>query len=113
MLYNKLRKYGYNLVFKKTIKDISGNYKGNVDTDLAIHTVIKMPRYDKAIIVAGDSDYYFLIKYLLRHNKLERLFVPTKVFCPKIFKHNPILINYLFYINRNRKILEYKKTSRH
>src|SRR3989338_9396227 len=36
-LYKKLKSYGYDLVFKPTVKDSSGKPKGNVDAELVLH----------------------------------------------------------------------------
>ena len=62
--------------------------KANVDSNLITHSLIKINKYDKAVIVAGDGDYYFLAKYLLRNNKLHRLLVPCNSDCSNLFKNN-------------------------
>lgn len=81
-LYRYLRRSGYTLIFKPTIKYNNGHedeIKGNVDAELVMHTILEMPNYDKAIIVAGDGDYYCLIKYLKSKNRLAKLFIPNKL----------------------------------
>ena len=51
-LYRSLKNYGYELVFKPTIKDSSGKQKGNIDAELVLHSAaIEFEKYDKAVIV--------------------------------------------------------------
>ncbi len=77
-LYQFLRRCGYTLVFKPTTKDHQGKFKGNVDAELVLHcTAIEFSKYDKAVIVAGDGDYYCLLEYLEQKNKLKRLIIPN------------------------------------
>jgi uncharacterized LabA/DUF88 family protein len=77
-MYAGLRNYGYEIIFKPTLYLPSGEPKGNVDAELVLHTMIEYPNFDRAIIVAGDGDYYCLIKHLIEKNKLERLIIPDK-----------------------------------
>lgn len=77
-LYNNLRRDGYILSFKYTAKDQNNKIKGNVDAELILSAMIRMPYYNKAVIVAGDGDYYGLTKYLLRHQKLEGIVIPNR-----------------------------------
>ena len=77
-LYNFLNLCGYTLVFKPTTKDSQGKFKGNVDAELVLHSAaIEFPKFDKAIIVAGDGDYHCLLEYLEQKNKLKRLIIPN------------------------------------
>ena len=60
-LYNMLRAFGYELIFKPTVADDKGKAKGNVDAELVLHTAaIQFSKYDKAVIVSGDGDFYCL-----------------------------------------------------
>lgn len=78
-LYSYLRKYGYELVFKPTTKDEAGKPKGNIDAELVLHSAaIEYPNYDKAVIVAGDGDYYCLLKFLKERDKLFKLIILNK-----------------------------------
>jgi len=108
-LYKDLRKSNYSMCFRKPVIDKDGNIKANVDSNLITHTLIKINNYDKAIIVAGDSDYYFLAKYLMRQDKLCQVLVPCKSKCPKIYKKNNKFRNYISYISRQKDILYKKK----
>ncbi|MBI2589348.1 NYN domain-containing protein [Candidatus Saccharibacteria bacterium] len=51
--------------------------KGNVDADLVLWTMKEMKNYDKAVIVSGDGDFYSLIEYLEKENKLLKLLTPS------------------------------------
>jgi uncharacterized LabA/DUF88 family protein len=77
-LYISLQSYGYILVFKPTLILPNGKPKGNVDSELVMHAMIEYPNYGKAIIVTGDGDYYCLVKYLDKQNKLLRLIIPNR-----------------------------------
>lgn len=76
-LYNSLTKFGYQLVFKPTIVQ-NGETKGNVDSDLVLHTMIHLNEFSKAIIIAGDGDYLCLVDYLLKKKKLLKIMIPNK-----------------------------------
>jgi uncharacterized LabA/DUF88 family protein len=76
-LYNHLKKAGYQIVFKPVL-DPRGKTKGNVDAELVLHTVDLLPKYNKAIIVTGDGDFYCLVEYLINKKKLFKLFIPNQ-----------------------------------
>ena len=77
-LYTSLQEYGYIIIFKPTLPLPDGRVKGNTDTELVLHAMIEYPNYDKAVIVTGDGDFYCLIDYLKKNNKLEKLIIPNK-----------------------------------
>ena len=77
-LYESLRKAGFKLKFKPTSVDIEGEVKGNVDAELILTAMRMLDKFDKAVIVAGDGDYYCLIKYLKRRNKLLKIIIPDR-----------------------------------
>ncbi|MFH1561785.1 MAG: NYN domain-containing protein [Patescibacteria group bacterium] len=77
-MYRNLKSYGYELVFKPTVKDNHGKPKGNVDAELVSHAAtIEFPNYDKALIVSGDGDFYCLHDYLEKKRKLLRIIIPN------------------------------------
>lgn len=77
-LYRKLKSYGYDLIFKPTVKDSHGKVKGNVDAELVLHTAkIQYDKYDKAIIVSGDGDFYCLHEFLVKNKKLLGILIPN------------------------------------
>ncbi|MBM3700899.1 MAG: NYN domain-containing protein [Actinobacteria bacterium] len=102
--YKKLRKIGFILSLKKPayrFKNDKMEIKANVDTNLVAHSLIKINQYDKAVIVAGDGDYYFLAKYLLRNDKLHKLLFPCKSDTSNLFKSG-IFKNKIIYLSRVR-----------
>lgn len=76
-LYTSLQKAGFILVFKPTLFLPDGKVKGNVDAELVLHAMIEYPHYDKALIVTGDGDFYCLVDYLRKNDKLAKLMVPN------------------------------------
>lgn len=79
-LYNYLKKSGYILIFKPILEIKKGKQvevKGNVDAELVLHSMIEYSRYENAVIVSGDGDFYCLIEYLIKKNKLGRVIVPN------------------------------------
>lgn len=82
-LYGQLARNGYTLVYKPKTEYINDkgvkDRKGNVDAELVMQVMIELPNFDRAMIVAGDGDYYCLIKYLKENNKLLRVLVPNKM----------------------------------
>lgn len=80
-LYEELESFGYNLVFKPVISRKNGRQevvKGNIDAELVLHSMIEFNHYEKAVIVSGDGDFYCLIEYLNKKNKLQRVIVPNR-----------------------------------
>ena len=77
-LYRSLKSYGYELVFKPTVRDDYGKPKGNVDAELVLHTsAIEYSNYDKAVIVSGDGDFCCLHEYLEKKRKLLSIIIPN------------------------------------
>lgn len=77
-LYTSLQNQGYILIFKPTLILPSGKPKGNVDGELILHAMIEYPNYDKAVIVAGDGDYYCLVEHFKKKDKLKKLIIPNR-----------------------------------
>jgi len=108
-LYKFLKKSGYEIIFKPTLKyrkDRKSYTKGNVDAELVLHTMIELTNYDYAVIVSGDGDFYCLIEYLLKQRKLERVLVPN------FFKFSALLRKFmpkLVFLNDQKNKLSYKK----
>lgn len=77
-LYIHLEKSGYELIFKPTVKDISGQTKGNVDAELVLWAArIEYDHYEKAVIVSGDGDFYCLVRFLHMEKKLQSIIIPN------------------------------------
>lgn len=78
VLYEKLRSFGYELVFKPTVKDKFGKVKGNVDAEIVLHSAnIEYDNYNKGVFVSGDGDFYCLYDFLQKKNKLLRIVIPN------------------------------------
>jgi len=77
-LYRRLKSFGYELIFKPTVSDNEGKPKGNVDAELVLYSAVtEYPNYDKAIIISGDGDFYCLLEFLKKRNKLGRIIIPN------------------------------------
>jgi len=96
MLYVELQKAGYICIFKPTLEIKENNkirVKGNVDAELVLHTMIEYPNYKKAVIVSGDGDFYCLIEYLVKQNKLRKIIVPNTRFSSLLRKFSNFIVN--------------------
>ena len=97
---------GYIIIFKPTLYLKDGRVKGNVDAELVLHAMIEYPNYSKAIIVSGDGDFYCLIEYLKKQNKLAKLVVPNRS------KYSSLLRKFMseiVFMNNLKGKLEYQK----
>jgi uncharacterized LabA/DUF88 family protein len=96
-LYTALQKAGFILVFKPTVayfEDGKRTMKGNVDAELVLYAAAKVyDKYDKAVIISGDGDFYCLAEYLNEADKLLHIMVPNK-------KYSRLLKGYIKHIVR-------------
>ena len=106
-LYSSLQEAGYVLVFKPTLPDKDGKVKGNVDADLVLQAMIDYEKYDKAVIVTSDGDFYSLVKYLYKNNKLKYVISPYVKTCSSLLK-KMAKEKIVFMVNLRKK-LEYTK----
>ena len=74
------------LKFKPTIPDADGKIKGNVDADLVLWAIFEIGKYDKAMIVSSDGDFYSLAQHLYETEKLEAILSPDKKNCSSLLK---------------------------
>lgn len=106
-LYNRLKSYGYELVFKPTTKDTGGKPKGNIDAELVLHSAaLEYPKYNQAVIVSGDGDFYCLYEYLEKKKKLLRIIIPNSKNASTLLSK---FQSYKTFIEYEKKKLEYKK----
>jgi uncharacterized LabA/DUF88 family protein len=103
-LYTNLQKDGYILIFKPTLKLPDGRSKGNVDAELVLHTMIEYPYFEKALIITGDGDFYCLVEYLLKMDKLLKLMIPNKEKYSSLFRK---MMPEIVFMNNLRKLLEH------
>ena len=109
-LYTALQESGYICIFKPTLVQNIGEHKkikGNVDAELVLHTMLEYANYNQALIVTGDGDFYCLVDYLNKQNKLCKLLVPNVYKYSKLLK--PFAANKLDFMNNLRKKLEHIK----
>ena len=110
-LYASLQSYGYVLIFKPTLKDKEGRVKGNCDADLVLQAMVDLNEYQQAVIVTGDGDFYSLVNYLRKKNKLRCVLVPN------MYKYSALLKKtaqkHLAFMNDLRGKLEYKRKEPH
>ena len=105
-LYRALRSVGYVLIFKPITKIHNREIKGNVDAELVLQAMIDYKKYEKAIIVTSDGDFYCLVKYLYKKNKLKIVLSACHKKCSYLLKISAK--GRLRFINNLRNILEYK-----
>lgn len=105
-----LQKDGFILVFKPTLTLPSGKVKGNVDAELVPHTMIEYNNYDKALIVTGDGDFYCLVDYLRKNDKLLKLMIPNKNSYSSLFRK---MMTHIAFMNGLRGKLEHKRKEPH
>jgi len=105
-LYTNLQKDGYILIFKPTLRLPSGKVKGNVDAELVLHAMIEYEHYDKALIVTGDGDFYCLVDYLFKNDKLLKLMIPDKDKYSSLFRK---MMRRIVFMNNLRGKLEYHR----
>lgn len=109
-MYAALRAWGYDLIFKPVLRYSSQNVKGNVDAELVLQAMIDLEKYEQAVIITGDGDFYCLVKHLAEQKKLKRLVIPNR------YKHSILLRralppegDYITFMNDLRTRLEFKK----
>ena len=105
-LYSALQSAGYVLIFKPTLPDKNGEIKGNIDADLVLQAMIDYKKYDKAIIVTSDGDFYSLVKYLYKNKKLKCVMSPYVKTCSVLLKKTAR--ERIVFMDNLKKKLEYK-----
>ncbi|MEA3344483.1 MAG: NYN domain-containing protein [Patescibacteria group bacterium] len=109
-LYSFLQESGYILIFKPTLPDKDGKIKGNIDADLVLRAMIDYNKYNKAIIISSDGDFYSLVKYLYKNNKLECVLSPYIKTCSILLKKTAK--GKIVFMENLRKKLQYKEKHR-
>jgi len=85
-LYRSMQEFGYVLIFKPVMKNKDGEPKGNVDAELVLQAMVDWDKYEKAVIVSSDGDFYCLVNYLYEKNKLKRVVSPNYQKCSALLK---------------------------
>jgi len=68
--------------------------------------MIEYANYEKALIVTGDGDFYCLVDYLLKKDKLLNLMIPNKNRFSSLFRK---VNQHIIFMNNLRDMCEYKK----
>ena len=105
-LYKNLQNAGFILIFKPTNVLPSGVVKGNVDAELVLHAMIEYEKYDKALIVTGDGDFYCLVDHLRKKQKLVKLMIPNRKKFSSLFRK---LMKDIVFMSDLKKKLKYAK----
>jgi len=106
-LYQSLQKSGYELIFKPVLQSKGGYVKGNIDAELVLQAITEYKKYDKALVVTSDGDFYCLINYFYSNDKLKIVLAPNKRKC-SILLIKAAREKIVFMDNLRHK-LEYKK----
>ncbi len=108
-LYTALQQSGYILKFKPTLANSEGQYKGNLDGDLILQLLIDFfdHKFDAAVIVTSDGDFYSVVKFLYDKNKLLAVLSPYLKTCSYLLRRTAR--EKLQFMNTLKNKLEYKR----
>ncbi|MEK7080356.1 MAG: NYN domain-containing protein [Patescibacteria group bacterium] len=108
-MYSSLQKCGYILIFKPVILDGEKKPKGNVDADLVLQAMIDFHenKFNKALIVTSDGDFYSLIDYFYKNKKLAVVMSPYFEKCSSLLKETAK--EKITFMDNLREKLEYKR----
>jgi uncharacterized LabA/DUF88 family protein len=113
-LYDFLNKAGFVLIFKPATLHKNSKIKGNCDVELSVEAIISEEQYSKAIIVSGDGDFFYLVRYLHEVGKLQKVLIPNVKSYAKIFHTiDDSTRRYVTFISDLKDRLEYKQKSTH
>lgn len=101
-LYAFLERSGYKIIYKPVVESNKNSkpVKGNVDAELVLHTMIQFSKYQKAIIVSGDGDFYCLVQYLEEKKKLAKIIVPNKRYSSLLRQFGKYIVNVGLFKNK-------------
>jgi uncharacterized LabA/DUF88 family protein len=108
-MYNAFQEYGYTLVFKPVIN--SKEPKGNIDADLVLRAMIDFHenKFDKAVIITSDGDFYSLVDYFYSKEKLKVVISPYFKTCSSLLRNTAK--EKIMFLDNLREKLEYKRKS--
>lgn len=87
-LYNRLQEAGFIIQFKPVVIVDNDSVKGNVDADIVLQIMLDYDTYDQAILVSSDGDFYSVVQYLYKNNKLKTVFSAHRKTCSKLLRKN-------------------------
>ena len=108
-MYDAFQNYGYTLIFKPVID--SKDLKGNIDADLVLQAMIDFHenKFNKAVIVTSDGDFYSLVDYLYSKEKLRAVLSPNRNMCSYLLRKSGK--GKMIYLDNLRERLGYKRKS--
>lgn len=111
IMYQRLQEYGYILNFKPTLINKQGEVKGNIDADLVLQAMrdYKNEKFDEAVIVTSDGDFYCLVDYLYKRKKLSVVMSPCVDTCSVLLRKKAK--EKIIFMNNLKKKLEYIRKS--
>lgn len=111
-LYGQLQKAGFILSFREHSRNMKGNKKGNVDSDIVFSAMKKIAdneHFDKILIVSGDGDYIKMVDYLIKKGKFKKMLFPNKKFASSLYnKYGSEYFDYLENKDIKNKIIYLK-----
>lgn len=81
VLYDKLAKAWFIVVFREHSGKMTWKKKWNVDVDICFEmmkTAADNTNFDAIVLVTGDGDYIKPVKYLIAKNKFKKILFPNK-----------------------------------
>jgi len=108
-MYNDFQEYGYTLVFKPVIPGKNKEPKGNIDADLVLRAMTDFHenKFDKAVIITSDGDFYSLVDYFYSNGKLKDVISPCSKTCSSLLKKTAK--EKLMFLDNLKDKLEYKR----
>ena len=106
-MYENLVSSGFKLIYKQVVLNKRGNYKGNIDAELVLHSCkLKYDEYDQAVIVSGDGDFLCIYEFLKREGKLKNIIIPNSKSESSLLRK---MGEYKTYLEYERERLQYRK----
>lgn len=117
-LYMQMHDLGFLVVLKPTLETMKAPKpptkpgekveqpkptKGNIDADLVLWAMKEVKKYDKAIIVSGDGDFFGLLEYLEEHGKLLHIMTPNRQYSQLLNQFE----KYIVRIDKMKRELQY------
>ena len=107
-LYNAIQAAGFILTFREHSSRMTGQKKGNVDTDIVffiMRELYKDDDLDKVVLVSGDGDYWRMVDFLIKEDKLFKILFPNKNNASSLYrKLKPQYFDHLDYNAVKKKI---------
>jgi len=73
-LHEQLSRLGYEVLLVPTRRFSDGSSKADVDSRMTFEIMRLEKEYDKAIVLTGDGDFYWVLEYLLARKESTKLF---------------------------------------